>query len=121
MRPMTGVISIYDVRVRWLLEEVGNKGINIDYLRYIQERREELEGEGMPEEEIEDTLELECEEYDGGTMIIGYKLDEEGLYDIDPDVELSAIQREDVVQSPVEHGFDTYAPRPKDGEGEGGE
>lgn len=144
MRPMTGVISINDVRVRWLLEEIFDNGINIDYLRYIQERREELEGEGKDEDEIESVI--EDEEYEGGMYVLGYVLDpESGMYEEDPESEICVIQREDVLQitrsthtiecrkcspcypdqgdlgSPVEHGFDTYAPRPKDGEGEGGE
>jgi hypothetical protein len=138
---ITGVIGINDKRVQWLVEDIFNNGINIDYLTHIQERREELEAEGVDEDEIESMI--ENEEYEGGTCVLGYILDpESGLYEEDPESEICVIQREYVLQitrsthttecrecspcypnqgdlgSPVEHGFDTYAPRPEDGEEE---
>jgi hypothetical protein len=72
---ITGVIGINDKRVQWLVEDIFNNGINIDYLTHIQERREELEAEGVDEDEIESMI--ENEEYEGGTCVLGYILDPE--------------------------------------------
>lgn len=72
---LTGVISIHSVHEN-VLDEIFNNGIDLDYENFVEENGEEA---------------AEDYEADSPTIILGFKKNEEGLYDIDPEAEYSLI------------------------------
>jgi len=75
MKPMTGVISIHSVD-DFLIDEIFDYGIDLDYEAFIEEYGEDKAEEyEMQEPEI----------------LLGFKKNDEGLYDVDKEAEYSLI------------------------------
>jgi len=69
----TGVISIHSVN-EYLIDKIFNDGIDLDYEAYIEENGEDA---------------AEDYETQNPTVILGFKKDKEGLWDVDTDAEYS--------------------------------
>lgn len=71
--PLTGVINTNNVHPE-VIDDIFNKGIDLDYEEFIEEY-----GEGASDD-------YECQ---GPTILLGFRKDSEGKYDIDDSAEYS--------------------------------
>jgi len=86
--PIGGVVPAYNVQ--WLIDEMMEEGVDLGYENFVKGMRER----GFTEEKIE----RESEDFEGGTYLLGFIKNDDGLYEPDPEADISAIWNKQHVQ-----------------------
>jgi hypothetical protein len=70
--PITGVVPVHDVP--WLVEEFNNNGLDLDFIAYCKDGGDE-----------------DLYEQQDATIVLGFKEQEDGKYDVDENADFAAI------------------------------